>query len=152
MNSAQSNWLRNLVERNHEYAIIRIRTIFKVEPPTDDGVYVYTYYDALGNPIYHGYTSNARKRALDHFRSAPWAGWVDEVRYRRCTSPKKAYALEQRLQRVMPSLCHASGITRTYHGEDWTAKDGCTDHLKGTCRLPGGICDLETHARNWKFG
>jgi hypothetical protein len=145
MNELEVSLLKDLVRRVHESALESINAIFKEVPPDDDGVYVYTYYDAGLRPIYHGYTSNARKRARKHYNKAPWAGWVDEVRYRRCSSPTQAYALEHKLQRMVPSLCH-NRVTRTYYGEDWAPADGGTDHLKGTCLLPGGICDWERYA------
>ncbi|MGH3406411.1 MAG: hypothetical protein ACRDRJ_28510 [Streptosporangiaceae bacterium] len=93
--------------------------------------------------IYHGYTTNARQRAGEHRKKAPWASWVESVRYRPCRSARVARKLETRLQRMVPSLCHASGITRTYHGEDWSERDHPSNHVTGTCRLPGGCCSPE---------
>lgn len=145
MNEVEVGLLEDLARRVHESALESINVIFKEVPPADDGIYVYTYYDLGLRPIYHGYTTNAQKRASKHYNRAPWAGWVDEVCYRRCSSPRKGYALEQELQRTVPSLCH-NGITRTYYGEDWTYLDRGTDHLKGTCLLPGGICNWERYA------
>lgn len=118
-------------------------------PPADYGVYAYTYFDGLGYPLYHGYTTNARQRAGDHFKKAPWASWAEDVRYRKCSTVHSARRLESRLQRMIPSLCHASGRTRTYHGEDWSDIDCETkiNHVTGHCRLPGGVCDADEIAR-----
>ncbi len=60
---------------NHDDYIARNRAIFLELPPDDHGVYVYTYYDYDGYPLYHGYTTDARQRARTHLKNAPWSSW-----------------------------------------------------------------------------
>jgi predicted GIY-YIG superfamily endonuclease len=125
-------------------AIVRENSFcFTGAVPRDHAAYAYTYYDYNDNPIYHGYTTNALNRAKEHRSKAPWATWVTDVRYRKCRSAHSARKLESRLQRFIPSLCHVNGLTRTYHGENWSIlEDKYKDnHVTGTCRQPGGLCD-----------
>jgi hypothetical protein len=133
------------IQRQHDDAITLHRRIFFEYPPDDDGCYVYTYYANPDEPLYHGYTTSARARAKEHWRKAPWATWAQDVRYRPCSSPRIARKLERRLQDKVPSLCHASGITRTYHGKDWSDIEGDSgiNHVRGFCKRPGGHCDVE---------
>lgn len=84
---------------NHDDHIARNRAIFLELPPYDCGVYVYTYYNGNGYALYHGYTTNARQRAGEHLKRAPWASWAEGVRYRKCTSPQLARKLESRLHK-----------------------------------------------------
>jgi len=128
---------------SHSLYVENNRVCFEDDVPQDDGNYVYTYYDGDGYPLYHGYTTDARRRAGEHRARAPWASWVESVRYRPCRTAKAARKLESRLQRLVPSLCHVYGRTRAYHGEDWSDIDRAhpVNHVTGTCRLPGGSCD-----------
>jgi predicted GIY-YIG superfamily endonuclease len=129
----------------HDMAIQDHRAIFLEQPPRNHGIYVYTYYDAAGNAIYHGWTANARQRAKKHYEEAPWAAWVSSVRYQRCSTVVSARKLESQLQRMTESLCHPHGLTTNYHGEDWSGIDRefPVNHVTGTCKLPGGICDVD---------
>lgn len=130
-------------QMNHDDYIARNRAIFFELPPDDFDVYAYTYYDGNDDPIYHGYTTDARQRASEHQKKAPWASWVERVRYRRCPDARSARRLESRLQRKVPSLCHVNGRTMTYHGADWSEIDKKLkiNHVTGDCRLPCGLCD-----------
>lgn len=135
-----------IVERKHDDAIALHHRIFSEYPPDDRGCYAYTYYDLFGNVLYHGYTTNARQRAKEHQRKAPWAAWADRVRYRECSSPHSARKLERRLQNKIPSLCHMNGMTFAYHGVDWSEFDRemKINHVGGYCKLPGGLCDVDS--------
>lgn len=146
--------IERLVEHKHDYAVALHRRIFFEYPPDDHGCYVYTYYDLFGNVLYHGYTTNARQRAKEHQRKAPWAAWAETVRYRKCSSPHAARKLERRLQDKIPSLCHMNGMTFAYHGVDWSEHDRemKINHVGGYCKLPGGLCDVESwmgYATSW---
>lgn len=57
----------------HDDYVSRYRAAFGEFPPDDRGVYVYTYYDGSGYPLYHGYTTDAWQRAREHQKKAPWA-------------------------------------------------------------------------------
>ncbi len=125
---------------------------FLAYPPDDEGTYVYTYY-CVSHPdpqyaVYHGLTSDAKKRAKDHYAKAPWASWVQHVRYRRCSTVAQARRLESRLHRKVPSVCAAygehGGPNRTHWGEDWSEFDKSfpINHVTGSCFLEGGTCDL----------
>ena len=131
-------------QSRHDEYVKENRACFEDYVPDDLGAYVYTYHAGDGCPLYHGYTTNARQRAEKHRKLAPWASWVEDVRYRKCSSPHAARKLESRLQRKVDSLCH-NHRTRTYHGEDWSERDKQypVNHVTGTCRLPGGSCNPE---------
>lgn len=137
--------LQQWIQANHDNYIARNRSVFFDDPPADFGNYAYRYYDGNGDALYHGYTSHAVQRAKKHYEEAPWASWVQDVRYRRCSTVVAAQKLEGRLQRKVESLCAAGGRTRAYHGQDWSDLDNefKTNHVTGTCKLPGGICDPE---------
>ena len=59
-----------VVQLYHDDYIARNQAVFRDFPPGDRGVYVYTYYDGNGYPLYHGYTT---ERAETHLDRAPWA-------------------------------------------------------------------------------
>jgi hypothetical protein len=137
--------VRAALELCHRHEVQQNRAVFLEEPPTDHGIYVYTYYFRDGSAIYHGFTADAPERAKTHWKAAPWASWVDYVRYRKCRTVRSGRRLESRLQKQVPSLCHV-GKTRTYHGDRspwWREmdRDGKTNHVLGHCKLPGGVCD-----------
>lgn len=138
-----------IVKSFHDEDVERNREVFEDDPPRDFGAYAYTYYDGLGNVIYHGMTTDAAKRAQKHQAKAPWASWVQEVRYRPCSSAHSARLLERRLQNKISSLCHHV-ITWTHHGEDWPETGQPANHVTGTCKLPGGICNPERIAERAK--
>jgi len=92
-----------MCERHHDDFVERNRAIFLEFPPDDFAPYAYTYYDGNGTPIYNGYTTDARRRAKEHFKYAPWASWIEDVRYRRCTTAKAARRLESRLGKKIPA-------------------------------------------------
>ena len=137
--------IAELIQRRHDDTIAEHHRIFFEYPPDDDGCYAYTYYDGTGYPLYHGYTANARWRAKEHCRKAPWAGWAEYVRYRRCSSPAAARRLERRLQNKVGSFCQPEGMTYSYHGQDWSERDreAKVSHVGDYCKLPGGVCDVK---------
>lgn len=140
-----------MLRMNHDDYVEVNRAVFEDAPPRDDGAYAYTYYDGNGEALYHGYTTDAPKRATKHQQKAPWASWVESVRYRKCSTPRIARKLEVRLQKKVPSMCHDGGRTRTCHGEDWSDVDRefKINHVTGDCKLPGGSCDIDRWVSRW---
>jgi hypothetical protein len=133
--------IAEVLRYRHDEAVAANYAVFHTEPPTDKGTYVYTYYDLTGDPLYHGYTTNAPQRALEHYKRAPWATWAETVRYRLCKTPQQARALEQRLIKKVPCLCSsAPGRVRAFRGCDWSEFDRRhkLNHVTGDCKLPGG--------------
>ena len=61
-----SELLTAILSDSHDEYIERNRRCFEDDVPDDFEPYAYTYYDGNGYPSYHGFTTNARQRALVH--------------------------------------------------------------------------------------